>query len=118
MSAIVIAENDFNETYLVALLDAIFGDDEFKSQLLAHLAQTVGNGDRYNVVFSSIVDFVTNRVGQHQGQIGCYALDRRAEWLAYRQEMEEKSDVYFQGSKSNPQAVWWPNPERAMSESW
>ena len=28
MSAIVIAENDFNETYLVALLDAIFGDDE------------------------------------------------------------------------------------------
>ena len=112
MSAIVIAENDFNETYLVALLDAIFGDDEFKSQLLAHLAQTVGNGDRYNVVFSSIVDFVTNRVGQHQGQIGCDALDRRAEWLAYRQEMEEKSDVYFQGSKSNPQAVWWPNPER------
>ena len=62
MSAIVLAENDFNKTYLSALVDAIFGDDEFKALLLAHLAQTIGDSDDFGVVFSEIDDFVMDRI--------------------------------------------------------
>ncbi len=112
MSAIVIAENDFNETYMAALLDAIFGDDEFKTQLLAHLVQTVGSGDSYQVIFSIIVKFIADHIHQDQGQLGYDAPARQLEWLSYRKEMEEKSDIYVRESKANPQAVWWPNPER------
>ena len=112
MSAIVLAEYDFNETYLAALLDAIFGDDEFKKQLLAHLTQTVGNSDGFKAVFSGIDDFVMDCIRQDQGQLGYDAFDLRVEWLAYSKELKDSLDVYAWGPKPNPTAVWWPNPER------
>lgn len=112
MSALVIAEADLSESYLAALLDAIFDDDEFKTVLLAHLVKTVRKGDGYQVVFSNIVKFLTDCIREDKGQLGYDALDRRVEWLAYRKEMEDMSDVYVRETKPNPDAVWWPNPAR------
>lgn len=112
MSAIVLAEHDFNETYLGALLDAIFHDDAFKAQALAHLAQTVGNSDGFKAVFSGIDDFVMNCIRQDQDQLGFDAFDRRVEWLAYSKQLKATLDAYVWGTKPNPAAVWWPNPGR------
>ena len=115
MSAIVFAENDFSETYLAVLLDAIFGDDTFKAQLLEDLAQTVGpcdsNSDSFKAVFSEIDNFVLDRIRQDQGQFRYDAFDMRIEWLSYRGGMAATAGAYGVTNKENPYAVWWPNPE-------
>ena len=116
MPAIVLAENDFDRTYLATLLGAIFSDDGFKAQLLEHLAQTVGpcdsNSDGFKVVFSEINNFVLDRIREDHGQFGYDAFDMRFEWLSYRGEILATADPYGVATKPNPQAVWWPNPER------
>ena len=112
MSTFVIGENEFNETYIEAFLDATFENAAFKADLTAHLNGRSSGLNSLNDIFAHIDGFILERMHQGPEELGYEPDDCRVAWLGARREIRETIQIYETGNKQNPAAVHWPNPER------
>ncbi len=110
MSTFVLGDNDFDETYIKAFLDAVFEDEVFKSVLAAHLNGLSEGLHSFADIFAHVDAFVLKSVRNDPEELGYDPFDCRIAWLGYSEELRKTLHVYETGDKENPAAVYWPNP--------
>ena len=111
------ADGTFSDELLSLVLDAITESSAIKARTRAALAESGERFSSYPELLGALQKLARDWVRQDAEALGFDPFAFFEALTAYKVRINENIDTYDRASKANPDAVFWPNPERTPPRS-
>ena len=110
-------DGTFSDALLSLVLDAITESGAVKARIRAALAESGESFSSYQALLGALHALARRWVREDAEALGFDPFAFFEDLSAYKARINRNIDTYDRGSKANPEAVFWPNPERKPARS-